>query len=189
MSDSQKPAFDAFAILGLPCQLDLDEARIDEAWHELSRRWHPDAEGGDADRVAEINRARELILRPGPRLRHWLELNDRSARNAAMSETMMNLFSKVGGTLQSTDELLKQRAAATTAMGRAVLAQSEWDCQSKLQALLGEINEAIAAAITQLPLIDAGGDLALAESTAASLGFLEKWEQQIRERLVSLMTG
>ena len=103
---------------------------------------------------------------------------------------MMSFFSKVGGTLQAADDVLKKRAAATTAMGRAVLATAEWESQAALQSLLGELGEAIAVAITRLPEIDAAGEngeFAVAESTAASLGFFEKWQAQIRERLVALM--
>ena len=189
-SSSTRDSFDAFAEWGLPRQVDVEVESIEAKWRELSRSVHPDADGGDADRSAAVNRAHQLLAQPGSRLRHWLELHGRSARDAAMDDQMMSFFSKVGGTLQAADDVLKKRAAATTAMGRAVLATAEWESQAALQSLLGELGEAIAVAITRLPEIDAAGkngEFAVAESTAASLGFFEKWQAQIRERLVALM--
>jgi len=193
MTSSPSPAqnsFDAFAEFGLPRQVDLEVEVIEDKWRELSRSVHPDAEGGDADRAAAVNQAHQLLVAPGSRLRHWLELHGRSARDAAMDDQMMLFFSQVGGSLQVADEVLKKRSAATTAMGRAVLATAEWESQARLQKLLGELGEAIAAAIARFPEIDAAGeegDFGLAESTAARLGFFEKWQAQIRERLVALM--
>ena len=189
-SSSSQDSFDAFAELGLRRLVDVDAEMIEAKWHELSRCVHPDAEGGDADRAAAVNRAHQLLAQPGSRLRHWLELHDRSARDAAMDDQMMTFFSKVGGVLQTADDVLKKRAAATTAMGRAILATAEWESQADLQSLLGELGEAIAAAIARFPEIDAAGErgeFGVAESTAASLGFFEKWQAQIRERLVALM--
>jgi len=191
-SSSSPDTFDAFAELGLPRRVDVDVETIEENWRELSRSVHPDADGGDADRAAAVNRAHQLLTQPGSRLRHWLELNGRSARDAAMDDQMMSFFSKVGGTLQTADEVLKKRSAATTAMGRAVLATAEWESQAALQKLLSELGEAIAVAIARFPEIDMqgeSGEFGVAESTAASLGFFEKWQAQIRERLVALMAG
>ena len=105
-----------------------------------------------------------------------------------MSNDTMTMFSKVGTTLQATDEVLKKRASATTAMGKAVLAASEWQAQADLQSLLGEITGTVASEVARFPKIDEE-NLALGESTAAALGFLEKWQVQIRERLVALMAG
>lgn len=190
-SSSAQDSFDAFAELGLPRQVDLDADAIEDAWRELSRHVHPDAEDGDADRAAAINRAHQLLAQPGSRLRHWLELHGRSARAAAMDDQMMSFFSKVGACLQAADDVLKKRAAATTAMGRAVLATAEWESQAALQGVLGQLGEAIAVAIGRFVEIDAAaesGEFAVAESAAASLGFFEKWQAQIRDRMLALMT-
>ena len=49
----------AYAALGL--EPDADEAEIEQAYKRLIKEHHPDREGGDAARAAEINRAyREL---------------------------------------------------------------------------------------------------------------------------------
>jgi DnaJ-like protein len=55
----------AYAALGL--DPDADWADIDRAYKRLIKRYHPDRQGGDARRAAEINRAyRELRGRPDP---------------------------------------------------------------------------------------------------------------------------
>jgi hypothetical protein len=62
----------AFAALGL--EPGADAAAIDAAYKRLIKRYHPDREGGDSKRAAEINRAyRELR---GPEARDQLILND-----------------------------------------------------------------------------------------------------------------
>lgn len=49
----------AFAVLGL--SPDADSAEIEQAYKRLIKQHHPDREGGDANRAAELNRAyREL---------------------------------------------------------------------------------------------------------------------------------
>jgi len=62
----------AFAALGL--EPDADDAEIEQAYKRLIKEHHPDREGGDAKRAAEINRAyREL--RANRNLQDPLELN------------------------------------------------------------------------------------------------------------------
>ncbi|MGN6057508.1 MAG: J domain-containing protein [Sphingomicrobium sp.] len=55
----------AYAALGL--EPDADRSEIDRAYRRLIKLHHPDREGGDESRAAEINRAyRELRGRPDP---------------------------------------------------------------------------------------------------------------------------
>jgi curved DNA-binding protein CbpA len=55
----------AYAALGL--DPDADAADIERAYKRLIKLYHPDRDGGDADRAAEINRAyRELSGKPKP---------------------------------------------------------------------------------------------------------------------------
>src|SRR4051794_19162621 len=63
----------AYAALGL--EASADAAAIEQAYKRLIKEHHPDREGGDARRAAEINRAyREL--RTHRNLKDPLELND-----------------------------------------------------------------------------------------------------------------
>src|SRR4051794_2773234 len=64
----------AFAALGL--EPGADAAAIEQAYKRLIKQHHPDREGGDARRAAELNRAyRELRAERG--LKDPLELNER----------------------------------------------------------------------------------------------------------------
>jgi hypothetical protein len=63
----------AFAALGL--EPDADSAAIEAAYKRLIKEHHPDREGGDARRAAEINRAYREI-RAERNLRDPLELNE-----------------------------------------------------------------------------------------------------------------
>jgi hypothetical protein len=70
----------AYAALGL--EPDADSADIERAYKRLIKEHHPDREGGDARRAAEINRAyREL--REERDLKDPLELNDEWAAGRA----------------------------------------------------------------------------------------------------------
>jgi curved DNA-binding protein CbpA len=74
----------AFAALGL--EPGADSAAIEQAYRRLIKRHHPDREGGDARRAAEINRAyREL--RAERDLKTPLELNEGWAEGASASRT------------------------------------------------------------------------------------------------------
>jgi len=69
----------AYAALGL--EPDADADAIEQAYKRLIKEHHPDREGGDARRAADINRAyREL--RGRRKLREPLELNDERADEA-----------------------------------------------------------------------------------------------------------
>jgi curved DNA-binding protein CbpA len=69
----------AFAALGL--EPDADSAAIERAYKRLIKEHHPDREGGDASRAAEINRAYRELRRERD-LKDPLELNQEWAEGA-----------------------------------------------------------------------------------------------------------
>src|SRR5690348_11427861 len=69
----------AYAALGL--EPDADSAAIEQAYKRLIKEHHPDREGGDARRAAEINRAYR-DLRASRNLKDPLELNEEWAEDA-----------------------------------------------------------------------------------------------------------
>ena len=72
---------DAFGLLGLPAQFDLDPARIEAAFFERSKELHPDrhATAPAAERVAVLSRSRALndayqtLKKPVSRAQYLLE--------------------------------------------------------------------------------------------------------------------
>src|SRR4051794_1165936 len=73
--DRRPMAADASAYTVLGLEPDADAAAIEQAYKRLIKQHHPDREGGDADRAAEINRAYRDI-RSERHLEDPLELND-----------------------------------------------------------------------------------------------------------------
>jgi len=79
----------AFAALGL--EPDADDAEIEQAYKRLIKQHHPDREGGDAKRAAEINRAyREL--RANRNLQDPLELNEKGSDGASLAHRSWPAF-------------------------------------------------------------------------------------------------
>lgn len=187
---SAESEIDGFKVLGLPQKLDLSNEVIVDAWREISRELHPDADTGDAERAAEVNRAKDVLTRPSTRLRHWLELQGvEIGRDAAINNDLMDLFATVGGILQEADGILKDKAAATTALGKALLAEREIAAQQKLQSQLSDLQNRTTAVTDRFSTFETAGDFTEATAATGTLGFLEKWERQIQERLIDLISG
>ena len=190
---SPSEAFDAFAILGLDRALTIDDADLNSAWKELSRTHHPDQETGDTDQSATVNRAYDLLRAPSRRLRHWLELQGIAiGRQASIEPSLMDLFSRIGPLLQEADEVLQKRSAASSALAKALLAESEIATQQRLQDLLATLQGELAATTDRFPTLESGtspGNSDEALGALARLGFLEKWQQQVQERVMNLIAG
>src|SRR3954447_2887118 len=77
-------AEDATACVSLWLEPEADSAAIEQAYKRLIKEHHPDREGGDASRAAELNRAyREL--RAARDLKDPLELNEEGAEGPSSS--------------------------------------------------------------------------------------------------------
>ena len=179
---------DHFAALGLERAAHVDEAAVRERFHELSRELHPDADGGDEEKFAAINEAQRVLSSTASRLRHLLELEfgERAEATGQMSEALMTLFGEIGGVLQTADELVERRRAATTAVARALLAGDEMSVQSDLMTAGGKV-QARRAEI-EAELADASpDDRESLEAALHELAFLEKWQGQIQERMGALL--
>ncbi len=189
---------DCFATLGLPRKANLEEETIRAAYHELSRKYHPDAAASAeekaefGERSAAINQARDTLLSPARRLKHLLELEGESVEaTSSLSPELMDLFAKVGQAVQAAEQILKQKEAATSALGRALLMEKELRAQAGLQAALRDVTALSQTALAALPEVDAARDQDRkpAKALAARLSFLEKWQSQINEKLLALMSS
>ncbi|MCB1092184.1 MAG: hypothetical protein KDL87_11665 [Verrucomicrobiae bacterium] len=192
MEAKGQETFDAFVVLDLDRRLDRPDEEIEAAWQKLSRESHPDAEGGDAEKSADANRARSILLSPAGRLRHWLTLHGVEVpRQNAIDSDLMTRFTEVGAALANADDVLKRRAAANSALGRALLAEPAFAAQQSIQQLLGQLQRERLAVTGQFSTFDAAahkGEFAAAIAALHRLGFLEKWESQCRERLLAFLT-
>jgi curved DNA-binding protein CbpA len=177
---------DAFAELGMPRSAAIDEDELKRRFDALSRERHPDS-GGDTNAFARLTEARVILSSWSRRLRHLLELESPGTRlEGAISPTLMTLFGEIGPALQASRELLDRKSAATSELGRALLASEEMRARESLEPLAAQLNfeqQAGARAATTWT-----GDPTALASMAREAAFLEKWQAQIRAVLRELGT-
>jgi len=179
----------AFDALGLPQRLTLTPGEIENAWHAAGKASHPDA-GGDELAFAVLREARATLASPASRLAHWLELRGKKPdpRGAIASE-IMDLFAPVGDVVQQADDLARRRAAATTALGLALLEGETLCVRESIEATIARITAAIDSQCAPFPQWESGQSGESVVDTQAAvlrnLRFLEKW----RRTLMSAYAG
>lgn len=182
--------FDAYDVLGLERRLVLGDECLRERFQQLGKERHPDAAGGSVEGWRELNEAYELLRSPSRRLRHWLALGGvEGDPRGAIDGGLVEVFGRVGGVIQQADGLLKRRDAARTVLSRALLERDAALVREQLAEALAEVEALVAAQVAQFEQLDEQGQQMAAEeawAVARSLGFLEKWRGQLRERYGAL---
>src|SRR5215813_14151595 len=110
---------DAFGLLGLPAQLDLDPQAIERAFFDRSKELHPDrfASAPAAERVAALSRSRALndayqtVKKPVPRAEYLLA---RAGVSIGDNEQLDPAF--LMEILELREELAEARAAGDVAL-------------------------------------------------------------------------
>lgn len=174
-----------FALLGLPETLILEAASVEDSWRTLTRN----EPSGSLE--PDLNRARATLLDPVTRLAHWLELRAPDARvDRTIEPALMDLFSEIGPVIKTTDDLLNRHRKATTALARAVLTREAIAAQLRIQQLLQRLQALKTSLIERFDAIEAAVGNGCFDEATKSLGqlkFLSRWEEQCRERLLSLI--
>jgi hypothetical protein len=173
---------DAFATLGLPRLLVLDEDDLACAWREAGKTAHPDA-GGSPERFAALREARAVLASPSRRLRHWLELTGRPVDvRGVIDGTLMEVFSDVGAVTQQADLLIRKRDAAASALVRAMLENETQQCRERIEGLIARVESLIEGECTDFAEWQEQDhpDLIQCGTTARNLAFLEKWRATLR---------
>jgi len=148
---------DCFAALGLPRRLVIDAAALERAYHELSRRIHPDRFAQAPTRVRDASlRSTALLTRgyrtlrdPVARGLYWLELRGEKLadNNKSVPPDLADLVFEVQ------DELARMRDASgaeAAAMRERALAR-----KAELEAAMGALHDELARNFERW---DAGGD-------------------------------
>lgn len=188
-----------FSALGFPPSLVLDESKIESAWRDRTRHVSGSAEspdpaaggtGKDLD-LTLLHEARSVLLDPGKRIAHWLELSGVAiSRAAAMDPDLMDLFGSLGETLSRTDDFLSRHRSTSSAVGRALLTREAVSVQLELQEKMQVIQKMKQDTVSAFPSLEAegkAGEYSHAVATWQRLRFLGKWESQCQERLLSLL--
>ena len=169
---------DAFSLLGLPHDLSIDEARVREAYRAASK------EAGDEATQASITAAYQLLRSPSARLRHWLELKGITGETrGAIDGELVDWFGHIGAVIQGADELLRRRDQCQSALARAMMEKDMQAGRMRIEEWQGRLREWLVQKTALFTAIEAG-EISPAEAWVyvRDLGFIEKWQQQLRER-------
>ncbi len=163
-----------FELFGLPQRFAQDRAAIDARWKELQREAHPDkfaAQGAAAQRIAlqwsvRINEAYRRLKDPLHRAAYLCELAGApidAENNTAMPADFLH-------------QQMEWREALDEARGEA-----------ELEAIAAELAASRAAMLARIAqLLDADGDAAAAAQQVRALMFLERFGEDIGNRLAQL---
>ena len=189
---------DPFALLGEARRPALDPERVRDTFHRLSREQHPDAAGGGGDGgedFARLNQAQAALCDPKARLRCLLELeypDVRVAGPAVVPPALADLFAPVLTLLRDIDALLAKKAAAPSALAKALLARQEWALRESAESLLEKLDALHAATLEALRAFDAAWEPRPPDAVVRLVDFhgrfayLSRWTEQLRERLFQL---
>ncbi len=143
-------AGDAFAVLGVERRPWIDPEVLRRAYQERARTWHPDRDGGEAEKFRTLGEAYELVRDVASRLRALAG----DGESAGTEVTDADLFMRVGSGLQASRAVLAKREAARGVLERALLAGEVKGGLDELEALRAAVAERIAAAELELRATD-----------------------------------
>jgi DnaJ-domain-containing protein 1 len=185
-----------FSRLGVRPQLWIEPDALTERFLELSAQLHPDKadpwERANAEReFRSLNESFNILRNTRSRVLHFLELS--GARQQEHVQTVppnaVAFFSQVASVTSRADALLKEKAAASSPMlkvhfmerGMEVVDAIE-ELQQKLRSAVGEIELRLRSASIP-PDEDA---LRRLVEDAGALGFFDRWQAQLQERIAAL---
>ena len=175
-------AFDAYQLLGMEKRLEISTEVLREAFREAGKRHHPDAGGVEGD-FANLQRAHDTLASPSRRLSHWLEFRGIEVDpRGAVDDSLMDLFARVGSTIQKCEALIRRRDEAKSALGRALLEDETQRCREDLEDVIACVVERIeseCAVFSQFEDLDSIDETDVAR-TVRNLAFLEKWQASLR---------
>jgi hypothetical protein len=172
-------AMDAFESLGLPRSLILSEESVREAYRVASKNYQGDEQG-----FSRLNEAYRTIMSPAARLMHWLELAGMSGdRRGVVAGELLDWFGVVGSVIQETNQLLRKKEQCQSQLARALMESSLQQGREKIERCQEDLRAVAESKIADFPSIESGViNAEQAWICARDLSFLEKWQQQLRER-------
>ena len=183
---------DHYETLGLPRRLVLAEEELRAAYGEHRRAVHPDA-GGGTEEFRKLQEAYATLKRPARRLRHWLELeNGKFEPGGAIPDEVTNLFPEIGRLMEQVAGLGRQKAAAKTAVAKAMVEREGVQALAEVERLQGEVERLHREFSDCFGEIEADGASQCrieAGMLARGLAFLEKWEDELRDAGFGLIHG
>lgn len=198
----------AFEILGFAPRPLLDPGELKARFMERSGPLHPDrvhalsaAEREEATRrFAEMNAAHRLLQNPRDRLNLLLEMETgRKPRDVQrIPPGTMDLFAEVGQACRDADAFLASRPAPDASpIQKAATRGQAAGWKARLEATLAHVDARAEQSRRELAELDArwvaGGAraplLEPIEHLARLFSYIERWRQQIEDRLLELQVG
>ncbi|MBV9489869.1 MAG: hypothetical protein JO069_09120 [Verrucomicrobia bacterium] len=181
---------DFFAVLRLPARPWLDPEPLNEAYVRRSEALHRTADS--QDQLMAVNRAHRVLSDPASRVEHLLSLTGQESNTTRIVPTVGEFFERVARHLQRADRLLAGDAAQTSALLRALRAQEMQTLKADLEELATELGSYRTGRLKELKELDRLWERAPADARqdlaqlALDLTFIQKWQGQVRERLLRL---
>jgi hypothetical protein len=169
---------DAFSQLLLPRRLCFDDAALREAYRTASQQAKEESE------QAAVTAAYQLLRSPSSRLRHWLELQGLQGETRGVIDgELVDWFGQIGRVIQESDELLRRRDQCQSVLAKAMMEKEVQAGRMRIEEWQARLQEWLGQKTVLLEKIEAG-HLAVSEAwiCVRDLGFIEKWQQQLRER-------
>jgi DnaJ-domain-containing protein 1 len=193
-----------FALFELEPGPALDAAALKERFSRATAETHPDkfAQAPEAERIvaetrySELNRAYQTLIDPRARLLALYELTkgEKPRDVQRIPPGTMDLFIEVGQTCQQFDQFIERKKSAGGALERAALMGEELTLQDTLMTLrskLQALGETLEGDLAKLDTKWRGGDkdLNALETVYRKYSYLARWQQQLEEREIALLTG
>jgi len=182
----------------------LDLGALKERFARATAESHPDkfAQAPEAERLgaearyAALNSAYQTLINPVARLLALYELTkgEKPRDVQRIPSGTMDLFIEVGETCRQFDQFLERKRAAGGALERAALMGEELALQDTLATLRGKLETLGATLESDLAALDARWragekDLHALETIYRKYSYLARWQQQLEERKIALLTG
>jgi curved DNA-binding protein CbpA len=191
---------DHFARFGLEPRPWLDADALKESFLRLSAEAHPDkAQASEKEfserHFQELNESYHVLRTTRLRLLHLLELcgAPKEQQVQDVPPAAIEFFPVVAGATRRADALIQEKAAAGSPMLKVQMMERGLEEVEALQELQGRLGEKIRGIEDSLKALDekwspapSPGGLKAVREAAAALGFLERWNAQLQERIGAL---
>lgn len=189
-----------FTRFGLESRPWIDLEGLKETFLKLSAETHPDkvtpAEKSSSERqFRELNESYNVLRNTRARLLHLMELSGLPKQEQVQDvpASALELFPVIASATKRADALIREKAAAGSPMLKVQLMERGLQEIETLQELQGRIRESIRQIEDTLKALASGWSpppstsaLKRVQQAATALGFLERWNSQLQERIGAL---
>jgi curved DNA-binding protein CbpA len=181
---------DYFAVLGFGRRPAIDENALKTAYFHKSEELHPDRAGENDFSV--VNAAFQMLSNPAQRIQHLIRLEFDESVAGNIGPDLGALFGRVALLVHKADEETGAAAAHDSSLLRALALQRLGPLLDELAALSGELSEKRLILFKQIETLDqrwTANPIACRDrlaQVAIDLTFIQKWSDQVRERMLKL---